>query len=371
MTLSTAMPRAGQLDCLCEPIEATEHSRSSRATTFLAAGFALSVLSQVLTLTILPLAGVSLAPDKAWVSLPYAAFYAGAAVASLPASLLLDTFSRRAAFSMGASLGIAGGLVLAWSLMQWHFGGLVLGAFWLGIANGFSLFYRHAAAPLGGRDTRSILLVFGAATLAGLVAPTIADAAETMAIPHALVGMAVAAAMAHVGSLLATAALPPRRTHSAPMGTISLQGWQRILWPSLIGALGWFTMTALMGATPIAMVGCGFAEAVTDAIAWHVVAMYAPSLALAAVPGSVRSRWITIGGCALLAAAGILFALSGSLLGFSASTALLGVGWSMVTLGTTLWVHEAGEPSRWLLGLHDVTLLGSALLGALAAGAFF
>ncbi|MET0532330.1 MAG: MFS transporter, partial [Microvirga sp.] len=163
MTLSTAIPRAGQLDCLCEPIEATEHSRNPTSTALLAAGFALSVLSQVLTLTILPLAGLSLAPGKAWVGLPYAAFYAGAAVASLPASLLLDAFGRRAAFSLGASLGIAGGLVLAWSLMQWHLGGLVLGAFWLGIANGFSLFYRHAAAPLGARDTRSILLVFGAA----------------------------------------------------------------------------------------------------------------------------------------------------------------------------------------------------------------
>lgn len=370
MTLSTAMPRAGQLDCLCEPIEASEHSRNPAATALLAAGFALSVLSQVLTLTILPLAGLSLAPEGYWVSLPYAAFYAGAAVASLPASLLLDAFGRRAAFSLGASLGIAGGLILAWSLMQWHFGGLVLGAFWLGIANGFSLFYRHAAASLGAKDTKAILLVFGAATLAGLAAPTVANTAETLATPHALVGMAVAAALAHVGSLLTTAALPPRRTHSASLGVISLQGWRRIFWPTLIGALGWFAMTALMGATPIAMVGCGLTEAVTGAVAWHVVAMYAPSLALAALPKSIHPRRIAIGGCALLGAAGLLFASTASSFGFSVSAALLGVGWSMVTLGATLWVHESDEPSRWLLGLHDATLLGSALLGALAAGAF-
>ncbi len=371
MTLSTAMPRAGQLDCLCEPIEAAEPSRKSGATALLAAGFALSVLSQVLTLTILPLAGLSLSPEKTWVSLPYAAFYAGAAVASLPASLLLDAIGRRAAFALGASLGIAGGLVLAWALMQWHFGGLVLGAFWLGIANGFSLFYRHAAAPLGASDKKAILLVFGAATLAGLATPTIASTAEALATPHALVGMAVAAALAHVGSLLATAALPARRTHSASLGRISPQGWQSIIWPSLIGGLGWFAMTALMGATPIAMVGCGLTEAVTGAVAWHVVAMYAPSLALAGLPNSIRPRWIAIAGCALLAVAGILFIVSGSAVGFSVSAAFLGIGWSMVTLGTTLWVHEAGNPSRWLLGLHDATLLGSALLGALAAGAFF
>ena len=57
-----------------------------------------------------------------------------------------------------------------------------------------------------------------------------------------------------------------------------------------------------------------------------------------------------------------------SQLSFTLSAALLGIGWSLVTMGTTLWVHEDGEPSRWLLGLHDGALLGSALLGALAAG---
>ncbi len=73
MTLSTAMPRAGRLDCLCEPIEAGKNARNAGATAVLALAFALSVLSQVLTLTILPLAGLSLAPQRALVSLPYAA----------------------------------------------------------------------------------------------------------------------------------------------------------------------------------------------------------------------------------------------------------------------------------------------------------
>lgn len=369
MTLSTALPRAGQLDCLCEPIEASENARNFGATALLALAFALSVLSQVLSLAILPLAGLSLAPQEWGSSLPYAAFYAGAALASLPASLLLDTFGRRAAFSLGASLGIAGGLMVALALMQWHFGALVLGAFWLGIASGFSLFYRHAAAPLGARDTRSILLVFGAATLAGIMAPTVARNAEALATPHALVGSAIAAALAHVGSLLATAALPSRRSRSAPVGQFSLRGLKRILWPSLIGAVGWFSMTALMGATPIAMVGCGLIESVTGVVAWHVIAMYAPSLALAGLPKTIKHQWMALGGCTILALAALLFALSEGHIGFSASAALLGIGWSLVTLGTTLWIHQSGEPSRWILGLHDASLLGAALVGSLMAGA--
>ncbi|MCG7391557.1 MFS transporter [Microvirga sp. ACRRW] len=368
MNASSTMPRAGRLDCLCEPIESAGDLPDRGGTALLAVAFALSVLSQVLTLTILPLAGLSLAPSGTWATLPYAAFYAGAALASLPASLLLDAFGRRAAFSLGASLGVAGGLMTAWALLQWQFTGLVLGAFWLGIASGFSLFYRHAAAPLGAKGKGSILVVFGAATLAGLLAPTVANMAEGLAVPHTLVGMAAAAALAHVGSLLATAALPYQRMRRKPDEAKPLMEWRRILWPSLIGALGWFSMTALMGATPIAMVGCGLGEAVSGTIAWHVIAMYAPSLVLAGLPQPFRPTWIAFGGCALLMTAALAFLAATSIAAFTLSTALLGIGWSLVTMGTTLWVHEKGEPSRWLLGLHDGILLGSALLGALAAG---
>jgi len=368
MTASSAMPRAGRLDCLCEPIEAADGTPDRGGTALLALAFAFSVVSQILTLTLLPLAGLSLAPSGTWATLPYASFYAGAALASLPASLLLDAFGRRAALSLGAGLGVAGGLLTVWSLLQWQFNSLVLGAFWLGIANGFSLFYRHAAAPLGARGTGSILLVFGAATFAGFLAPSLATIAERLVNPHALVGMAGAAALAHVGALLATAALPYRRNRRLAAETAASSVWQRLLWPSLLGGLGWFVMTAMMGATPIAMAGCGLEDAVPGVIAWHVIAMYAPSLALAGLPKNVRPSWIALAGCSLIAGAALVFLLSAATASFTLSAALLGIGWSLVTMGTTLWIHENGEPSRLLFGLHDAILLGSALLGALTAG---
>ena len=152
MTSLTTMPRAGQLDCICEPGVLGDNPLDRRGIALLSAGFAFSILAQVLTLSILPLAGLSLAPSRAWATLPYAAFYVGGALASLPASLLLDSFGRRAAFSLGGSLGVAGGLVLVWALVKLQFGALVLGAFWLGIAGGFSLFYRHATMPVGGKE---------------------------------------------------------------------------------------------------------------------------------------------------------------------------------------------------------------------------
>jgi MFS family permease len=369
MTALTAIPRAGQLECICEPGALGDSALDRRGTGLLAAGFAFSVLAQVLTLSILPLAGLSLAPNQGLVTLPYAAFYIGAALASLPASLLLDSFGRRAAFSLGASLGAAGGLVLVWALVSMHFGALVLGAFWLGIAGGFSLFYRHAALPVGGRGVSALLIVFGAATLVGLAAPSIASLAEAAALPRAFAGTAAAAALAHVASLAATAALPYQRRREQKSEATGLHGWRPILLPTIIGTIGWFAMTALMGATPIAVIGCAPSEAVVGAVAWHVMAMYAPSLALAVLPRAARLAPLTVGGCLLLAMGAIAFVLSSSAGGFSGSAALVGMGWSLIMLGTTLWVNGNGLVSRWLLGIHDSALLAGAILGAFAANA--
>ena len=363
------MPRAGQLECICEPGALSDKAIDCRGTVLLAIGFAFSVLAQVLTLSILPLAGLSLSPSQSVASLPYAAFYVGAALASLPASLLLDSFGRRAAFSLGASLGAAGGLVLVWALVSMHFGALVLGAFWLGIAGGFSLFYRHAAVPVGGRGATALLIVFGAATLAGLAAPSIASLAEAAALPLTFAGTAAAAALAHIASLAATAALPYQSRREQKTKAASLQGWRSLVLPTAIGILGWFAMTALMGATPMAVIGCAPSEAVVGAVAWHVMAMYAPSLALAFLPQAARPLPLSAGGCLLLAVGAIAFTFSSSAGGFSASAALVGAGWSLIMLGTTLWVSGNGPLSRWLLGLHDGALLTGAILGAFVASA--
>jgi MFS family permease len=361
--------RAGRLDCVCDPASFdTETALDRRSVTLLGLGFALSVLAQVLTLGVLPLAGLSLAPSPRLATLPFAAFYAGAALASLPASFLLDAFGRRAAFSLGAGLGVAGGGILAWALLMGHFGALTLGGFWLGIASGFSLFYRHAAVPLGGSRMGAAGIVFGAGALAGLVAPTVMVFAETLSAPRLFMGAAVAAAFAHVGSLVATASLPYRPLMRADDGAAPALMWRSLIAPTAIAAAGWAAMTALMGATPLAMVGCGLSEAVAGAIAWHVTAMYAPSLLLPVLTRGLRPGAIAATGGALLLAGFAFFRLSQDVTGFSTAVVLAGGGWSLLTMGTTLMLHRDGRPSRWQLGLHDGALLASALLGALAAG---
>ena len=82
--------------------------------------------------------GAALAPRPAIANLPYALTLLGAAIASLPASMLLDQFGRRAAFALGACLGTSGGILAAFAIATQQFGLLSLGALWIGIAQGFT-----------------------------------------------------------------------------------------------------------------------------------------------------------------------------------------------------------------------------------------
>lgn len=150
--------RIGRLDCVCAPGD-ERGSRGGEGLARLAAGFGLAILAQTLVLAALPLAAASSAPRPALAGLPYAIALLGAALATFPASYLLDAFGRRAAFALGASLGVAGGFLAGWAALHRQFPILCIGALWLGLAHGFALFYRHAAATsaAGPRAERSFL----------------------------------------------------------------------------------------------------------------------------------------------------------------------------------------------------------------------
>src|SRR5690606_74695 len=142
---------------------------------------------------LLPLAGSVYALEPALAAVPFVALLIGAVAATFPAAVLRDAFGRRAAFALGASLGIAGGLVLAFGLVTAAFWPIVLGAFWLGIANGFALQYRHAAAAgLSRREAaRTTALVVGASGLVGVIAPTVAGFFEASLTPALGAGTAL------------------------------------------------------------------------------------------------------------------------------------------------------------------------------------
>ncbi len=379
-TGGASMARAGRLACFCPPgapspgamgLEDAE-GRWSPGVATLAGGFALSVLSQSLTLGMLPLAGRLLAPDPRLMSAPYIAMLLGAALATFPASFLLDAFGRRAALALGASLGVAGGLIMAWALGANLFPPFCLGAFWLGVAQGFSLFYRHEAAlgaTPGGR-TRAALIVFGSGALAGLAGPALASFVAQRAPDSLFAATALAAAGAQVLVLvlavLTTARAPvlpgaARRRQAAP-------DWRAFVAPSLIAALAWFGMTAAMVSAPGAMAGCGIAASVVfSVVSWHVIAMYAPAFFAGGLARRIGAEATAALGLTLIAGAWILEFFAADYWRFAAALIVVAVGWSLATAGASLRLYNRANPSRTMLAAHDGLLFLSAMGGALAA----
>lgn len=364
--------RAGRLVCFCPPGMPVEGAQA-RGPLLLSAGFALSVLAQTLTLGILPLAGLLMAPRAELAGLPYMAMLLGAAVATFPASFLLDAFGRRASFALGASHGIAGGLVLAWALMAQAFIPFCLGAFWLGVAQGFGLFYRHEAAMGGGVMGRAMLLgvVFGSGALAGLVGPGLLMAGERLMPLTPFVPAALAAAFVQVAVLALAMVWGPHE--AAPIVAASAEArvflLKEALAPTVIAAAAWFGMTALMLASPSAMITCGISAAgVTGLLAWHVVAMYAPGFAMGFLARALGETHVALAGLALVLAARLVLQQAGDASLFATGLMMLAVGWCLATAATTLWMQRLAPP-RWALAAHDALLLMAALAGAWVAPA--
>ncbi len=365
-----AEPRAGMLVCVCDPQldpPANDNGGARVSTLALSVGFAFAVLAQTVASAALPLAGAALAPSPLLFTLPFAAMLLGAALASFPASFLRDAFGRRTGFALGASLGIAGGALLAVALIQRQFAWACLGALWLGMAQGFSFFYRHEAAAASGRPTAATAGVMAGGLLAAVAGPTLASFAEELAQPYFLVGAAVLAALAHTLSLgvavtLAGDPVPRFRVKAvAPLSAI--------VWPTVIGGLAWFGMNGVMSGAPLALVGCGIGTAaVFGFIALHVAAMYAPAVPLALVGERVPPLAVALGGLALVAA-GVPLQRLGSPEAIAVALVCVGAGWSVATVGTTALIHRAGSPGRGALALHDGCLFTAAILGALAGGA--
>jgi MFS family permease len=346
--------RVGALYCACPASSQRANVTDNRLT--LATGFGLAVLAQALVLTALPEQSRLMAPTIERIGWPFALLLVGAAAASFPAAMLVDSFGRRAAFGLGAALGAAGGALCAFSIGKANFFGLCLGAFWLGLAQGFALFYRHIAAQGAPRDG---LIVLAGGAGAALLAPLVVWLAPS---PRATL---LAGAGLHIGGL----ALSTRLPHALP-GKPSKSEWRisrGFVFATIAGALAWFAMTAGMLHGPLTLAVCSAAPAfIGGAMGWHLFSMYGPAALAARWPAFFPPLPSMGAGLAvMLAGAGAVY-MGASVAKVTVGLIGIGAGWGAVNVAALRLLHEGAPPSRLALALHDLCLLGAAAAGALA-----
>lgn len=366
--LEPAKPRAGQLFCSCDGENAAEDGMAERpALVQIALGFGLTVIVQSLYVAVLPIAGAEITERPALATLPYALTLVGALAASLPAAMLTDVFGRKSAFALGASLGLAGACLAAWSISERQFAGLALGSFWLGVAQGFGFFYRHSAALHAKNKAKAIAMVLGAGSIAAIAAPSLLGLAQGAAGPLAPAAALLLAGAAQIVLLALCLTLPGKSIAAArtPQAT-KMDGIY--LWATLAGALAWLGMALMMAGSPGLMAGCGIGLAGrSEVISWHILAMYAPAAILGLLLPNPRGEIFCALGIALLAGAIAVVAKLTSFLDFGLVLIAAGSGWSLTMFGATLMVHAKGALPRPLLALHDAALFGGAIAGAMAA----
>jgi MFS family permease len=139
----------------------------------------------------------------------------------------------------------------------------------------------------------------------------------------------------------------------------------------VVGMVSYALMNLVMTATPLAVVGCGFATAqAADVVGAHVLAMFAPSFFTGHLIARFGAERTMTAGLVLLAAAGTS-GLSGVTLGnFYVTLVLLGLGWNFGFIGATAMLASAHSPEERgrVQGMNDFAVFGFVGLASLASG---
>ncbi len=346
----------------------------------LVAGQAFFQTAGILVAALSGLVGYNLSSDKSLATLPVAVISVGTAAVLIPASMFMKKYGRKRGFMVGIGLGFLAGALTSLGIYLVDFWLFVLGNMFIGAYQGFSQYYRFAAAESVPEADRSkaISWVVSGGVFAAVAGPSIArltrDIGEIPFFYSYLSIMALSvfavAAVSRIRHDTRQAAVHEPDQPERPLSEILKR-------PAFIGAIassavGSAVMVMVMTATPITMKICGYnADDSSLVIQWHVLGMFVPSF----FTGDLIQRF----GAIRVICCGILIfllhlalALSGTdIVHFTAGLIFLGVGWNFMFIGGTALLtksYAAGDRAR-SQAFHDFMVYAVATLSSFTAGA--
>ncbi len=355
-----------------------DDSRAKRNVAVLVAAQAILGAQMPMIFLVGGLAGMWLADNVCFATLPISMIVLGSMLSATPISAIMQRFGRRTGFFVGAAGGAAGGAVAAYGLMLASFPVFLAGSFLTGIYMSAQGFYRFAAADTASDAFRpkAISYVMAGGLVSAIIGPQLATAtSESYVVPF--VGTYVAVMVLNlVGSmlfLLVDIPKPPVPSLDAPKGR---SRWELITTPRIAvavicGMVSYALMNLVMTSTPLAVVGCGYEQ--KDAgfvVTGHVLAMFAPSFFTGHLINRFGVEKVLGAGIAILGAAGIV-ALNGvDLENFYIALILLGIGWNFGFIGATSMLAGAHAPHERgrMQGLNDLLVFGGVTVASLASG---
>lgn len=315
---------------------------------------ALAMTTMTVLITVAVLAANEMTSNKVLVTLPIALMQLAVMLATIPASMLMRQVGRRLGFVVGTGFAIVGGAIAAYAIIINSFPLFNLGLFSIGIFNGFSGYYRFAAADAADDSFRAqaISLVVAGGVLAALVGPGMAIASSEWFPNAVFAGTLVVVVALQVPTLLLLLGvkippLPVAERHKRGR-SLSVIMQQPAFGVAVVGSMvGYGVMAFLMTATPLAMVAINHPfHSAASVIQWHVLGMFAPSF----FTGFLIARFgvLTI---LLLGALLNLLCIGTNLMGdglghFHLALTLLGVGWNFMYVSATTLLTETYTPAE-------------------------
>lgn len=374
-----------------------------RLTYLLLLGQSLTSAAFIASATVGAIAGAHLSGRPELAGLPSAVYLLGAALASYPASRLMERVGRRLGLTTGLGLGVTGALLNGLAINSGSFGLFLLGYALMGATRGFTDLGRYAAAemhPLAER-ARAISLVVLGGTAGAILGPALVGPTGQLALSFGLEELSgpsfAGAALFAVGLLLIFVFLRPdpsvlarQFAADADAAAEAATGQKAVAEPvrpfRLIWALpatrlavaamviGQLVMVMLMSITSLHMTDHGHPLGdVSIVIMGHTLGMFGLSLISGRLADNFgRPRTIAIG-AGLLIAACLLAPLSQNVAILAVALFLLGLGWNFCAVAGAALLTDAltlGERAR-MQGSNDVVVNLVSGFGSLQSGALF
>ena len=300
------------------------------------------------------LVGLSLAPEPGLATLPITTFVIGAALTTIPASLLMQRTGRKPVFIMGAVLSIIASLLSVWAIFNHSFSIFCFATAMQGAFQATSGFYRFAAAETAGPDNKSIAIswVLTGGVVAAILG-TLVSSSMAGYYPEAMfAGSYAAAVIMAIANLLIILILHLPKPSVEEIGGPQRSWPQLLSQPRLIVAMAsamiaYALMNLMMTATPVAMIGCGFSQ--KDAswvIQWHVLAMFVPSFFTGQLIKKFGAERVTAAGMLLLITSAVTGLLGITFGHFAVALIFLGLGWNFGFIGGTTMLTDCYRPSE-------------------------
>ncbi|WP_172329371.1 MFS transporter [Mangrovicoccus sp. HB161399] len=324
------------------------------------------------------LAGQMLAPNACFATLPISLIVFGSMTTAPWLSRVMQRRGRRTGFLIGAAGGLAGSAIGAAGLLNSSFPLFLAGSYFTGMYMSAQGFYRFAAADSASEAFRpkAISYVMAGGLISAIIGPQMVKVTHDLFPVPFLGTYMVAMSLNLLGmGLFFLLDLPrpaPRRAGARAGRTVrELLATPEILVAIICGMVSYGLMNLVMTSTPLAVVGCGYAQdSASDIVTGHVLAMFVPSFFTGHLIARFGAPRIVAAGLAILALAGFT-ALSGVELGhFFGALILLGIGWNFGFIGATAMLAQqhTGEERGLVQGLNDAMVFGCVTFASLASG---